>query len=119
MNNKRLLDYDFETGVAMWHSYDPQTDTTYIEKTQDVEPILEANKSLQNWGIGGAARLNDFSRRGIKNNWWHVALIPNLIIEKWLLEEGINVFDRDHWPAVRRKLNSPDWRYLRTGTGRI
>lgn len=116
---KRLLDYDPETATTTWHYYDDHTDETYIEEIQDVQPYLEINKALQNVGTGGSTRgVNEYSSRGIKKEWWHVASIPNGVIAQWL-QKGINVYEKDHWPKVKQLLNSPEWRYLRTGTGRI
>ena len=35
--------------------------------------------------------------------------------QAWQLEQdGIDVYNPDHWPAVQRKLNDPEWRYLKT-----
>lgn len=115
--NRRVLDHDDQTGVTTWFSYDDATDTSYIEEVQDVEPYLEAMKSLQNDAVSG--RLNDYERRGIKNDWMHAASIPIGVQYKWLRELGVNLHNKDHWPAVRKLLNSPDWRYLRTGNARI
>ncbi len=80
-----------------------------ITGSQDVEPFLDANKVLFNEGDGYTPS-RDMRR---------VATIPNIIAEKWLIEEGIDVHNRDHWPAVKRKLNSNEWRYLRTAPGTI
>lgn len=107
---KRLLDYDPLTGLAEYHSYDPLTDRTIIEYRQDATPVLERNKALQNHDDGGWSPSRDMRR---------AASIPDIIVLKWLKEEGINVFDRDHWPAVKRKLNDPEYRYLRTAPGRL
>lgn len=108
--SKRLLDYDPLTRVSTYHAYDAQTDMTWIEEVQDVEPYLERNKALQT---------PEYSKQGIKNEWWHVATIPVGIQYKWLREDGINIFNKAHWPAVKRKLMDPDYRYLRTGMGRL
>ena len=107
---KRLLDRDPYTGISTYHDYDELTDETTIATVADVEPILEENKVVQN--TPGAFR-------GQTNEFWRVASIPNALIHKWLVEEGIDVFDKDHWPAVRRKLNSNEYRHLRTGGGRV
>lgn len=107
---KRLLDYDPFTGVSTYHEYDPMTDRTYIETVQDVEPFLENNKRLQND--------TDYSRKGIKREWWHAATIPISVQYQWM-KEGIDVMNKDHWPAVKRKLQDPEWRYLKTTTGRL
>ena len=107
---KRLLDYDPATGIRTYHHYDDITKITNIERVQNVAPILEMNKEL--------AKTNH-QENGIKNSWWHAAMIPVTVIEKWLNEDGIDAYNRDHWPAVKRKLNDPDWRYLRTGRGKL
>ena len=105
-----LLGYDPLTGIKTVHHYDHDTQITRIERIQNIEPILERNKELAK---------TDIEAKGIKNNWWLAGTIPNIIIEKWLNEYGIDFFNKDHWPAVKRLLNSPDWRYLRTGRGKL
>lgn len=107
---KRFLDKDPITGMEAYHAYDHSTGLAHIQTVQDVEPVLERNKALQN---------TDHSKKGIQKSWWHCASIPNVIIEKWLNEYGINFYNKDHWPAVKKLLNSPDWRYLRTGSGKL
>lgn len=116
---KRLLDYDRLTRTAVYHEYDEANKQTIIEEIQDVEPILETNKRIQTHDAGGAMGLTEYSRKGIKKGWWHVASIPNGVILRWKKEKGIDVFNKDHWKAVVKLLNDPEWRYLRTGTGRI
>ena len=49
----------------------------------------------------------------------HVATIPNAILAKWLLEDGIDVWSGEHQDGLARKLNDPDNAYLRTGGGHI
>lgn len=102
----------------MWHDYDSVTGETIIAEFQDCTQIIETNKATQNIGTPGG-RLNDYERAGIKNEWAHVASIPAVIIEKWRREDGINVFDKNHIKAVKAKLNSSEWRYLRTGSMRV
>jgi len=80
---------------------------TYV---QDVEPYLERNKALYNADDGG------YTSKA--REWKRYASIPNAVIMKWKIEEGIDVFNKDHWPAVKRKLNSSEYRYLRTAPGR-
>jgi hypothetical protein len=107
----RLLDYDPLTGITQYHHFDPVTEVTTIETIQDVEPILNANKAMQNDTA--------YSKRGIKNEMWHAACVPNIIQEKWLREKGVDVWNNDHWPKVKRLLNDPDWKWLKTTTGTI
>lgn len=116
---KRLLDYDANTGIQTWHDYDHHTKETVIAEVQDVAPVLEANKVARNQGNGGAKGLNEVAQRGIKNNWWHAASVPNSVILKWKKELGVDIYNKDHLPAVKKLLNDRDWAYLRTGTGRV
>jgi hypothetical protein len=74
------------------------------ETIQDVAPILEHNKALR-----GEAQRSDWGR--------HVATIPNVLIVKWLNEEGADVLRmgaQEFGAFIRRKLDDPDWRHLRT-----
>jgi len=109
--DKRLLDVDPVTGIKTYHSYDYNSNITYIQKVQDVEPILERNKALAN---------SEHQAKGIKSCWWHHATIPNTVIEAWL-KEGVDIFSKapEQKKLVRRMLNHPDWRYLRTGSGKL
>lgn len=107
---KRLLDFDPLTGVKTYHDYDHATQQTVIERVQDVQPFLDANKSLANDA--------GYMRKGIKQSWMHAATIPNIVQEQWY-KEGIDIFNKDHWRKVRQKLNSPEWKYLKTINGTI
>lgn len=74
-----------------------------FERIQDVEPILDANKALE-----PVAQRGDFR---------HIATIPNVLIEKWMNEEGAPVLgmsSHDFATFIRRKLDDPDYRHLRT-----
>ena len=116
---RRLIEYVPDTKTEIWHAYDEDSDTTYISEIQDVDYILDSAKTKRNWDVGGAMGLNEYSKQGIKNNFWHVASIPNSVMMKWRIEYGVDVFNKDHWPQVKRLLNNSDWAYLRTGTGTI
>lgn len=117
---KRLLGYDPVTGVQTWYHSDGQDGKSFfIEEIQDVSQIIEENKAIQNHHAGGAMGMNQVFRDGVKKGWTHVARIPNTVITKWLYEKGVNVFDKNHLPAVKRLLNDPEWRHLRVGTGKL
>jgi hypothetical protein len=76
----------------------------HFERVQDVEPIIARNKALQ-----GVAQPSDWAR--------HVASIPNVILEKWMNEESVDylALPADEFARlIRRKLDDPDWRWLRT-----
>lgn len=71
---------------------------------QDCEDIIENNKRLR-----ALPQTSDWGR--------HIASIPNNILLKWMLEEGVPVFGMPahEWDKfLRKKLADPDWRELRT-----
>jgi hypothetical protein len=74
---------------------------------QDVEDIIEGNKAL-----AGEPQKSDWAR--------HVATIPNVILVMWLNEEwmrgnlNLRMFSAEFTAIVKRKLDDPQWRYLRT-----
>jgi hypothetical protein len=83
-----------------------------IRTFQDIEPIIEANKAAQN--------NSDFNNgytpsRDLK----HVASIPRVILNKWAKESGLNVFSREFGEYLKKKLNDPDNKFLRTGLGEL
>ena len=83
--SKRLLDYDPFTGITQYFTYDAETDRTIIESTADVEASLELGKAMQNHP--------EYSKDGIKSGWWHFAHIDPILIEKWRIEKGIDIFN--------------------------
>ena len=111
MSDRRFFDYDPLTKITQYFHWDHETETYALESEQDVTAYLEQNKRLYNE--------DDFKRKGYKDEMVHVAQIPLIVIEKWLREDGIDVYNPDHKKAVMRKLNHPDYLYLRTTSGRI
>lgn len=102
---KRLLDYDPLTGIETWHEYDhieKKTKVHYVP-TRDVDPELSALTALAND--------ESFTKQGIKNEWWHYAHIPDSVLVKWYVEEGIHPDDTD---ALFKKVNDPDYKRLKT-----
>ena len=88
---------------------DAMTGDLTVLRGEDVEPILEANKALAASGDGYSPS------RELRR----AASIPLAIVEKWKNELGVDVFNPDHKPAVRRLLNSSEYLYLRTAPGRL
>lgn len=78
-----------------------------IERRQDVEGIIDHNKFLQT-----LSQNSDWGR--------HVATIPNIFLEKWLMEEwdrgnvDMRLFSPEFDKICEQKLKDPDWRFLRT-----
>ena len=95
---KRLLDHNALTGLTEIFHYDEQTDTSSIEVVQDVSAAMDAALALRNDP--------NYSKDGIKQDWWHLAYIPEVIILKMKFEDGVDVYDRNDWKAVGRLLDS-------------
>jgi hypothetical protein len=73
-----------------------------VLRVQDCEPIVENNKRLQN-----EPQKSETFRQ--------VASIPNVIIEQWLIETGLERAGPEFWEfATRRIMTDPDWKWLRT-----
>lgn len=81
-----------------------------IVRTQDVEPILEQNKRLQN-----SRTRSGYDPKAFLN---HYAHIPNIVIEHWM-KLGINIFNKNDEKKINQLLNSPEWSYLKTVTGKV
>lgn len=103
--SRRLLDFDPLSKESVWFEMDSDGIATLTHE-QDMTPIIEANKMMAND--------TDYTKAGMKADWWHYARIPNNLIHKWLVEEGIDVFDKNHKKKVFQKLNDPEYRFLKT-----
>ena len=104
--SRELFSHDPMLGLNVWFDYNERTDEATLEYEQDCEPILEVNKALAN--------NTDYTRQGIKQELWHYAQIPAGVQMKWLIEEGLDVYDDNAWPQIKRKLNDPQYLYLKT-----
>jgi hypothetical protein len=91
--------------------HDDLTDQLLVKRTQDVQPILDRNKELANDGTKGFSESGDFR---------HIAEIPFIVVEQWMKQDGVNFMQMagpERTKYLRRKLNDPDNRYLKTSTG--
>ena len=102
---------DDVSGVITDAVYDEGTERLVVRRSQDVEPIIERNKAMANEG-----RKWDFG-----DDWGRLyARIPNIVIEQWMREDGVNVLaleGDDQGKYLRAKLNSSDYRDLKTDPG--
>lgn len=101
---------NLEGGTTTEAEYDPVDDILTIHNYQDCEPTIKLNKELYNKGDGGY---------GPTREWRRAASIPNIILEKWLLEENIKWWDSEDTPKMMAKLDDPEYRYLRTAPGKL
>ena len=99
---------DRNGGVVSTFHYEEMEDRAIVKVSQDCEAIVEHNKAMQTED----PRLGDWGKR--------IALIPNVVVQKWMQEDGINFLTlpkKEKGVYLRRKLNSPEYRYLRTSGG--
>lgn len=108
---RRLLDYDDLTKVKTYHHYDHASRKTHFEYVQDVEPVIENNKALQND--------SSYSQAGMKKNRLHFASIPAVVQLKWYAEHGVKIWDKNDMPKIFRLLNDPEYRHLKVTDKKI
>ena len=85
-----------------------------VKNSQDVNPILQKNKRLYNLN-DGYSKSKDLKR---------VASIPSLVLQLWAKEyNGTNnwfaIPDIERKRILKLKLNSNEYRYFRTASGRL
>ena len=97
---KRKLDTN-----QIFHFHDA-TGEFAIEHIEDIKPLIDSNQRLRD---------NDHSS---KDEFRLSARIPVTIYYEWKEKFGVDLYDKNHKDAVRKLLNSPDYRYLKT-TSRI
>lgn len=106
---KPLVAAAFAGDVAHWWR-DNGDGTSSVVSAQDVAPVLARNRAMANHNDGWSPS------RELRR----AAFIPNIIRDKWLNEEGWDAYRPDlYGERLRRKLNDPDWRYLRTAEWRM
>lgn len=96
-----LLDRDPETGTYETFEYNEETGDIVIRRWADVQPVLDANKGYHLYGDGKS------------KDSWLAARIPDIVAQDWLTRLGVNAWRADHWPAVRKLLQDPDYKHLR------
>lgn len=83
---------------------------SHIEVVQDVKPYLDANKRE----IAETRRGTPFEQTFTK-----VASIPMVVLEQWTKELGDNPLKKEHKNWFTAKLNSNEFRDLRTRAGNL
>lgn len=89
--------------------YDEMSDSLTIERTEDITPVLDANKRQYNQ-----------SDSHFNETFNHVAKIPTIAIEKWCKLKGVTYYEfMNNDKLTREFLNDPDNKFFRTKPGRI
>lgn len=98
----KFVEYDPARGMGIYEDmYDNHLQVHYRE---DVEGVLELNKYERN---------NQVHDKGIKQEFWHYARIPAVIIMKLKIEHGIDIFDKNDFKKSVEVINR-DYPYLKT-----
>ena len=106
---KRSLGKDF--GLETIFHHDEKTNVSTIEHKQDVQKFIDVNKDLHN---------TSYQRDGIKDDWVHAARIPEIVQIQWMQKYGIkDIYSREYTPLILKLLNSPEYKYLKTGTMKL
>lgn len=106
---KRLLSYDPTTGISETF-VSGEGDSFHVVSSQDVEPILDHNKRLQN------------TREKWRGDLRLEASIPLTMLLDWAIRDGVPpgmVFSDEYAAKIARRLNDPDYRYLKCADVRI
>ena len=98
-----ILERDSFTGTEQNFYYEPIEDSYLIVNEQDVEPVVERNKAIQ-----------QHETSGWKGDWHLVGSIPAVVMED-LHRKGI-LYDRK---AMTKWLNDSDNRAFRTKVGHL
>lgn len=90
--------------------HDEMDDKLHIAHSQDVSPIIRSNRRAY----------NETDKGDKWGEWNRVASIPAVVVMEWM-KEGINVMSPTYedQKKIKKKLNSPEYAYLRTRKGRL
>lgn len=95
---------DNHSGMQTYIGGGDDEDTVLVKRVFDpaaTNALLDLNKARQN---------EDFDR---KSEMWHAASIPISVMYEWYTKYGVSCWNPHHGDAVKKLLNSSDYRYLR------
>lgn len=102
-----LLDRDPVTGAYETFEMDETTGDITVRRWVDVEPAIEANKRAHLYGDGKGRDM------------WLAASIPVEVAQLWKQLYGVDAYRAEHWSAVKRLLEDPDWKHMRPTSFRL
>jgi hypothetical protein len=98
----KFVDFDPLRGLATYE--DMNDNHLQVHYRQDVEPLLEYTKTLRNEGATDS---------GIKNEMWHYAQIPQVVILEMRFKHGVDIFNKNHTKRVFELINR-EYPHLKT-----
>lgn len=103
--NWELIGQNSELGFRTYLGTGDEPDTVLVRREFDpnyTRALIDQNKAEANEATG---RMGDMVK---------VASIPACVMYEWLTKFGVNAWNPAHKDAVKRLLNSGDYRYLKT-----
>lgn len=94
---RQVLDYDPLSGQTVVWDSDMASGRVTITHSQDVSSNLSHAAAMR------SATGRD--RKGIRDDMWHYAHVPNVVIMEMKQKHGVDFFNRNDWPAVFKLLN--------------
>lgn len=88
---KRLLEYDPVTKTKTWFEGDGYGGF-HIAQEQDVEGIINYCQALKND--------SEYKKKGIKEDWYHFATIPNTILHEILIKHNLDFNRKEDMPKI-------------------
>jgi hypothetical protein len=95
---RALLDHDPLSGRSVVFDYNDATDQMTITHVQDVEPFLKRAAEMR--------ASKEYTEHGMEREMLHYAILPEVIQVEMRDKYGVDVNNRDHWPAVFRLINT-------------
>lgn len=102
-----LKEVDFRNGIK--NELYIEDGKRVIKRTQDISHDIEYATQLRN--------ADEYTKNGIKAGFWHVAHIPDIVVDDLRLK-GINIYT-DSGPDIIAALKKYGYDYLLTTTKRI
>jgi len=102
-----LIDDGSWNGVRRWMNATDDDEGTVQIKSEGIgeQAIIEENKQAE--------------ERNKRSDVWHVGHIPASVGLKWLVEDGLDLWNPDHRDGIMKKLMDSDYRHLVPGMARI
>ena len=100
-----MREFSKDPTSGMTTTYKDTPDGFELHTTHDAAAVVNLNKEKRNAGREYYAQNKDM---------WKVASIPVGVQLKWMIEDGLDIYNPDHKDRLKKKLNDPEWRYLKT-----
>lgn len=97
------------SGISETLHFDDSENTFSLLRSEDVAPVLDANKRAQADGDGFSPT------RELR----HVARIPHVVYLEWNKRFGVDVLKVEHRGLLKHLLNDPDNKFFRVSEGGV